>query len=238
VQVPAALRLSRSASSLVEGSVGPGETRRFVLEPFAWGTVRVTLVWDDPAGDPALPRSLVNDLDLRILEELDGGGAITHAPWTLDPEAPDQPARRGVDRINNLEQVEIDFPPTGRLAVLVTGADVPRGPQRFWVAACAGCALTSESVARVRRGDGNADGEVDIADPIALFAYLFIGGPILCRDGADANDDGRLDIADGIRLLNYLFLGAIPRGAPPLDGRCAIDRTFDRLDCAAGSLCP
>ncbi len=85
------------------------------------------------------------------------------------------------------------------------------------------------------RGDGNGDGKVDLADAIAVLAYLFAGGPEGgCRDAADANDDGRRDLSDAVRVLLYLFKGWTFE--PPL-GVCGVDTTADELDCATLRAC-
>lgn len=80
------------------------------------------------------------------------------------------------------------------------------------------------------RGDYNADGGVDVADPVALLGHLFAGVPLAtCPDAGDANDDGSLDIADAVSVLAYLFGGAAVLPAPfPNSGP---DRTPDGLLC-------
>ena len=81
-----------------------------------------------------------------------------------------------------------------------------------------------------RRGDANADGTLDIADPITVRDYLFAGGPGLsCLKSADSNDDGTVDIADVIYLLAYLFAGGSPPYAPFT--QCGLDQTEDGLSC-------
>lgn len=66
------------------------------------------------------------------------------------------------------------------------------------------------------RGDGNADGEVNITDGIFVLNFLFLGGPSPpCPEASDANDDGEVNITDGIYVLNFLFLGG---PAPPDPG--------------------
>jgi hypothetical protein len=80
------------------------------------------------------------------------------------------------------------------------------------------------------RGDVNASGGVEIADPVFLLNHLFRGGPgVPCPDAADADDDGRLTITDAIRILGHLFLGRLPP-APPFPER-GEDPTGDRLVC-------
>jgi hypothetical protein len=83
--------------------------------------------------------------------------------------------------------------------------------------------------AEFKRGDVNADGDVNIADAIALLGHLFGGGPApVCPDAADGNDDGALNIADAIAVLDYLFGGA--GSLPEPFGTCGVDPTPDALD--------
>jgi hypothetical protein len=69
-----------------------------------------------------------------------------------------------------------------------------------------------------RRGDANADGATNLADAVATFNFLFLGGDEpKCLDAADSNDtDNALNLTDGVFLLNFLFLGgdAIPDPGP------------------------
>lgn len=67
------------------------------------------------------------------------------------------------------------------------------------------------------RGDANANGVVDISDPIAILGKLYLGEekPSLCLGAScDGNDDDDVDIADPIYLLNWLFMGGSPPPAP------------------------
>ena len=71
-----------------------------------------------------------------------------------------------------------------------------------------------------RRGDANADGSTNLADAVATFNFLFLGGDEpACLDAADSNDvDNALNLTDGVFLLNFLFLGGDPIPAPgPFD---------------------
>ncbi len=83
--------------------------------------------------------------------------------------------------------------------------------------------------ARFRRGDVDGDGAVEITDPIAILARLFLGGEAPgCPDAADANDDGELNLTDPIAILSRLFLGGEALPPPgPLD--CGVDPTADGL---------
>jgi len=83
------------------------------------------------------------------------------------------------------------------------------------------------------RGDSNADGAVDVSDPLFTLNFLFIGGSDLrCEDSADGNDDGAVDLSDAISTLKSLFLGGPSLPAPyPQTG---LDPTPDQLGCEQG----
>lgn len=75
--------------------------------------------------------------------------------------------------------------------------------------------LTVTETAGFLRGDSNADGVVDLADPVMLLVRLFSGGSAsTCVEADDVNDDGSVDLADPIALLHYVILGATPPSAP------------------------
>jgi hypothetical protein len=89
------------------------------------------------------------------------------------------------------------------------------------------------------RGNANGDDKVDIADPVRVFSYLFLGGDApVCMDAADANDTGDLDITDGIYTLNWLFLGGPVLPPPAPGGACGVDPTSDSLRCLSNAYCP
>lgn len=84
---------------------------------------------------------------------------------------------------------------------------------------------------RFKRGDGNADGEVDIADVVFGLNGIIGGGPLgNCRDAVDANDDGTVTIADPIYTVMYLFIPGSPPPPPPYPF-CGDDQTPDSVDC-------
>jgi hypothetical protein len=59
-----------------------------------------------------------------------------------------------------------------------------------------------------KRGDTNADGGVDISDPVAGLNFLFLGAAEpSCLDAGDSNDDEQLDISDAVYSLGFLFSG-------------------------------
>ena len=70
-------------------------------------------------------------------------------------------------------------------------------------------------------GDVNADGDINVADPIGILSYLFSEERLNCFEAAKVNEDDQLDLADAIYLLTFLFAG----GPPPVP--------TERVDCFA-----
>ena len=98
------------------------------------------------------------------------------------------------------------------------------------------CAKSTGCLQSFIRGDCNADGAIDIADPIHDLAHQFTGGPARCLDAHDVNDDGAVDLGDPIAALAHLFTGGPPPPAP--FPSCGVDPTPDTVTCAHGPSCP
>lgn len=86
--------------------------------------LKITLVWTDYKGNPAVIPQLVNNLDLKVT-----GPSGSHLG-------------NGGDDINNVEQVELSSPPVGLYTIKVNGTNIPQGPQPF--ALVISCALEDE----------------------------------------------------------------------------------------------
>ena len=140
-------------SRIEESVITSAETSR--TREFLWDGVSpivATLCWTDPPGDPAgddsrLP-TLVNNLDLKIV----GPDGSEHLPWkmpfvgTWTTASLGEPAGRGLNDTDNVEQVRIEAPSTpGRYrcvvsfrgtlqddrqeySILVTGGATPEPP--------------------------------------------------------------------------------------------------------------
>jgi PKD repeat protein len=105
--------LATVGSSTYQYSVAPG------------GHFKVTLVWSDYPSATGVSKNLVNDLDLVVTSP--GGtiyyGNVFSGGWSIPGGT--------VDRINNVENVYIQFPEEGTWKVDVKGYNVPQGPQPF-----------------------------------------------------------------------------------------------------------
>lgn len=99
-----------------------------IVVPAGLVTLKVMLAYTDIGATPGATAILVNDLDIKIVKD----GATT-LPWVLDPTLPNANATRGVDNLNNIEQITLDNPVAGTYKIVVTGAKVPLNSQEFSV---------------------------------------------------------------------------------------------------------
>ncbi|WP_394886146.1 S8 family serine peptidase (plasmid) [Mesorhizobium sp. AaZ16] len=115
--------------ALTEGEIEETDQKRVAMldVPPNAKKLKVTLVWDDEPASPNALISLVNDLDLRLVSPVQEPAK----PWVLDPSKPKEPATRGLDRINVVEQVEVESPAAGSWLVEIAGFAVPVPPQAF-----------------------------------------------------------------------------------------------------------
>lgn len=121
---------TRLASLLVERRLAHGQKRRVFFDvPPGARELRATLVWPDAPGE-----RLVNDLDLWLVSPSRQG----FRPFVLDPERPREAARRGVNRIDNVESARVEDPEPGRWWVFVRATRVPMGPQTYSLIVSAG----------------------------------------------------------------------------------------------------
>lgn len=97
----------------------PANTRR----------VKIMLYWADPAAAINASTTLVNDLDLVVIEP----SFVIHRPLTLSTVAANvnNAATETADHVNNIEQVTIENPAAGTYSVNVNGFNIPSGPQEY-----------------------------------------------------------------------------------------------------------
>lgn len=94
-------------------------------------SLKMMIYWTDLEGSTVSSKALVNDLDLSVVTP----GNDTIFPYVLNPTATvsalSSPATRGVDDLNNVEQVQIDSAVAGTYRVLVNGSAIPIGSQSY-----------------------------------------------------------------------------------------------------------
>jgi hypothetical protein len=113
-----------------ERRVAQGQVRTFAIDvPAGAPELKVTLAWDDPAAAPNVIPSLVNNLDLVLI---DPATNTERFAWSLDPANPSASATQvGPNTRDNLEQVRVASPAPGRWIAQVRATSAPGGTQDF-----------------------------------------------------------------------------------------------------------
>jgi len=117
------------------GTVNNQQDYTFQLQvPANQQELKVTLAWVDPPAAINNVQGIVNHLDLSM--ETPAGTVIL--PWILStyPSADSLslPAKRGIDNINTVQQVNLTNLPAGNYTIHVKGRTVTQGKQDFSVA--------------------------------------------------------------------------------------------------------
>ncbi len=109
-------------SFILEETLQDQQTFEMELNPVAGKKITATIAWTDPAGSPVAASldpsdlMLVNDLDMRIVDEL--GNEVS--PWILDPIIPGKAASTGDNFRDNVEKIEFNNPQPRRYFLRVT----------------------------------------------------------------------------------------------------------------------
>ena len=124
-----------SAQFLSSSVANGGVNNHTITVPANTKQVRVLIVWPDVAAAVNANPAIVNNLDLLVKDPSN----TPYNPWVLDSSTPssavklDTPTVRGVDSLNTIEQVTVDNPTAGAWTIQVSGANVPFGPQTYYV---------------------------------------------------------------------------------------------------------
>ena len=113
--------------------VSPGQTKTYQIQiPENVVQARVMVYWSEPEATVLSDKALVNDLDCWMSKN-----SSVYRPWVLDispnEEALNSPATRGIDTLNNMEQVAIDNPAAGGYLLNVRGKELPFGAHPYYV---------------------------------------------------------------------------------------------------------
>ena len=110
-----------------------GSNTHDIIIPVGTEQLKVMVYWHDKEASVSASIALINNLDI----ELTTPNGTNYLPWVLDHTANatilNQPATRGVDDRNNMEQVTLDNPVAGNYSLSVTGTSIPYGPQTYYV---------------------------------------------------------------------------------------------------------
>lgn len=123
---------SLQSSQFFTGSIGQNEIDEIGLNlPSNALNLKITLVWTDPAANPNDAVALVNDLDMRLIDE-----AMNETlPWILNSSpnkaALSAMATRGRDHLNNVEQITVANP-EDQYTIEIEGFSVG-SPQDYYI---------------------------------------------------------------------------------------------------------
>ncbi|MBK7141502.1 MAG: S8 family serine peptidase [bacterium] len=126
--VNAVKKVAIGSPSYIESQIAHGDVVQYdITVPGATSRLKVTLAWDDPGGTAISGNTLINDLDLVLIDPF---GAETK-PWVMNPAVPSASATRNFNRRDNVETAEVVSPSAGLWKARVTGFNIPDGPQKF-----------------------------------------------------------------------------------------------------------
>ena len=97
--------------------------------PAGTAQIRVMVYWSDYEGAASASPALVNNINMQVVDPL----VTVFNPWVLNPSNQNGVAIRGIDNLNNMEQVTIDNPVAGTYTVNVDGTTIPQGPQEYFL---------------------------------------------------------------------------------------------------------
>ena len=104
-----------------------------VTVPAGTTEMRCMVYWSDVGGAPLSAPALVNNLNITVTDP----SSTVWNPWILDPTPNattlNNPAVRGVDSLNNMEQVTLENPAAGVYTVSVNGYALPTAGQRYYL---------------------------------------------------------------------------------------------------------
>jgi len=144
------------------GSVADSGNETFnITLPTGLTELKVTLVWTDPPGSPAASIALVNDLDLVVTSP----ESVITRPWILDKDNPTVDATRGINSIDNVEQVLVSSPDSGQWTISVEGTAVPQGSFQDYTLVCEYLSAAGTPQSFIIYNDGNG---ILSVDPIVL----------------------------------------------------------------------
>lgn len=110
-----------------------GSNSHIINVPANTSQVKIMVYWTDYEAVAGASVALVNNINMQVVDP----SSTTFNPWVLDPTpnatSLNNIAVRGIDNLNNMEQVTIDNPTAGNYTVNVNGFAIPQGPQEYFV---------------------------------------------------------------------------------------------------------
>jgi hypothetical protein len=110
-----------------------GSNTHSITIPAGVRRAKIMVYWADKEASTSASTALVNNLNCSVTAP----STTVHLPWILDhtPSATTLalPATRGIDNLNNMEEIAIDNPAAGTYTLNIAGVTVPFGSQEYYV---------------------------------------------------------------------------------------------------------
>jgi len=120
-----------SENRIISSSLTSGQTQTHIITvPENVKNLKITLVWNDPPAAINSNISLVNDLDIEAIT----ADSSAFLPWILNPNAPEELAKRGKNQLNNIEQITIENPISGPCKINISGTYIFNTSQSYSIA--------------------------------------------------------------------------------------------------------
>ncbi|MCP4568571.1 MAG: S8 family serine peptidase [FCB group bacterium] len=145
---------------------------------------------------------------VQIAADSSGNGAVVRLVATGDPLAPGQGSI--LRFFFSTDPSELDW---SSLIDTTTVDDFDLDLASDFVTYIPAFSAGLVAVHNVMRGDANADGSLNVGDPVFIINNVFKGGPLPDPFGAgDVNVDDEINVGDVVYLINYIF----KNGPPPM----------------------
>ena len=117
----------------IYGSIDTNTVTHTISVPGGVEEVRIMVYWNDYRGSTSASKALVNNIDMTVTNPSNK----VYYPWILNPTATSSAlnsvATRGVDTLNNMEQVTIDTVAQGTYTITLQPTSIPQGPQPYYI---------------------------------------------------------------------------------------------------------
>lgn len=191
-------------SHYITGNSIPGTTNSHTISvPVNTAQLKVLLYWNDPAASLMSRQTLVNDLDLQVLD----ASSATVLPKLLDSTVANvgNTASNGADHINNMEQVVIDQPAAGNYTIKVIPTAITQNSSQEYFLVYDPIPIQLKLTAPAG-GQGLVPGELT---KISWEAYGYSSGTVSLEYSAD-NGVSWNSIASGVDINRAFYTWTVP----------------------------
>jgi hypothetical protein len=203
INVLRSMEMLEASHYITSNSIAGTTNLHTITIPANTAQLKVMLYWNDPAASLMSRQTLVNDLDLQVLD----ASAATQLPKLLDSTIANvgNVASNGADHINNIEQVVIDHPSAGNYTIKVIPTAITQNPSQEYFLVYDPIPVQLKLTAPAG-GQGLVPGE---PTKISWEAYGYSSGAVTLEFSAD-NGISWNTIATGININRFFYTWTVP----------------------------